>query len=253
MGKKWKMSKRRQLQVQTSHRIFPEVFFRNSSKTAITNKYCPPATTPNNAETTITPDTKYPEPLAPVSSEWAGETDPTSEKSSSNVARLFSAPTATDGERKTAPVAKRKRTKRGRYSKKNCDNLYISEKFSIYLTNIQSSKSKMLSLQSIVDSLDVDLCTINETNLKKNDKFSLEGFKSFTRNRQNAHMGGIATCIKNKYSNDTLKVSQGEKEEYIVTRHGQFNPAINVINLYGSQESCQSVEEIKEWWEAIMR
>ena len=50
----------------------------------------------------------------------------------------------------------------------------------------------------------------------------------------------------------TLKVSEGKKSEFIITRHGNFEPAVNVINLYGSQESRLSVEEIKEEWEELL-
>ena len=49
---------------------------------------------------------------------------------------------------------------------------------------MQSSNGRMLSLEAIVKSNNVDLVTANETNLKKNDKFNLEGFTCFTRNRK---------------------------------------------------------------------
>ena len=62
-------------------------------------------------------------------------------------------------------------------------------------------------------------------------------FYCFTKNRQNAHMGGVATCVREADAPETVKVSEGKSEEYLVTRHGQFIPALNVINLYGSQES----------------
>ena len=130
--------------------------------------------------------------------------------------------------------------------------MYICDKFSIYLTNIQSVKSRITSLQSIVNTLESDIVVINETNLKKNDKLKLEGFKCFSRNRQNAAMGGVATCVKDEHSSNTLKVSTGDNEEYIITRHSQFSPAVNVINHYGTQESRQSTDEIHSSWETIL-
>ena len=48
------------------------------------------------------------------------------------------------------------------------------------------------------------------------------------------------------------KTAEGKNEEFIVTRHGQFEPAVNVINLYGSQESRLTVEQIRDHWEVIM-
>ena len=66
-------------------------------------------------------------------------------------------------------------------------------------------------------------------------------------------MGGIVTGVKNKYASDTLKVSEGNRVEFLVTRLGQFSPAINVINWYGSQESRESVKDIQEQWDEIMK
>ena len=56
-----------------------------------------------------------------------------------------------------------------------------------------------------------------------------------------------------KNSLDTLKVTEGATEEYLVTRHGQFDPAINVINLYGAQESRQTSDEIRDSWDTIQQ
>ena len=66
-------------------------------------------------------------------------------------------------------------------------------------------------------------------------------------------MGRIATAIRDEHSKDAVKVSQGQTEEYLVTRHGQFEPALNIINLYGSQESRLTADQIKENWEAIIK
>ena len=65
--------------------------------------------------------------------------------------------------------------------------------------------------------------------------------------------GGVATCVREDLAINTLKVSEGSNnDEYIVTRHGQFDPAINDINLYGNQESRQSADQIKESWDKIL-
>ena len=95
--------------------------------------------------------------------------------------------------------------------------------------------------------------TTNETHLLKNDELKIEGYKSYSRNRQNAAKGGIATSIKTKHADYAFKISEGKDVEYIVTRHGQFQPPINVINYYGSQESRQKIEEINHNWECILK
>merc|ERR1711954_341523 len=131
-------------------------------------------------------------------------------------------------------------TGRGRYKKQDNNPLFVNRKLSILLTNFQTAKSRQSSLQATANSLDIDIVLANETNLKKDDKFQLEGFLCFSRNRKNSNFGRSATCIRDKYSIETLKVSEGNNDEYLITRHGQFKPAINIINLYGKQESRQT-------------
>ena len=62
--------------------------------------------------------------------------------------------------------------------------MYICDSFSILHTNIQSINGRLSSLSSIASSLNVDLITVNETNLKGTNKFQLDGFKTFVRNRK---------------------------------------------------------------------
>ena len=66
-------------------------------------------------------------------------------------------------------------------------------------------------------------------------------------------MGGISTSVRSKYATSTLKVAEGEEQEYLITRHDQFDPVINVINLYGTQESRSTSEEIKDDWDMILK
>ena len=145
-----------------------------------------------------------------------------------------------------------RKTRRGRKKKSKNEEFFDYGTFNVLQTNIQASSLRKSSLQAIVNNLEIDLVIVNETGLRKNNKFNLDGFTSFSKNRQNAPTGGIATCINDKYSVDTMKTSEGPKEEFIITRHGQFEPALNVINLYGSQESRLTVDEIKENWETIL-
>ena len=84
-------------------------------------------------------------------------------------------------------------------------------------------------------------------------KLVMPGFICYNRNRQGAMGGGIATCVKNKDKINTLKVFEGSNDdEILVTRHGQFDKAINVMNVYGSQECRTSKENIQENWGIIL-
>ena len=112
-----------------------------------------------------------------------------------------------------------------------CNRNYIFVQFGLYQPI--SVNGRLGSLQAIVNTMNVDIVTANETNLKGSNKLNLEGYSSFARNQTSNVMGGIATCVKNEYKNSTLKLSSGNTVEYIVTRHGQFNPAVNIIDMYG--------------------
>ena len=46
---------------------------------------------------------------------------------------------------------------------------------------------------------------------------------------------------------------EGDKVEFQVPCIGHFSSATNLINWYGSHESRQSVEEIKEHYDKLMK
>ena len=118
-------------------------------------------------------------------------------------------------------------------------------------SNIRGYDSKALSLHAIANNADV--VTINETYLKNNRTLNMPGFTCFNRNRQGVNGGGIATCVKKKDSMHTLKVFEGkDDDEVVITRHGQFEKPINVINIYGSQECRTSREKIQDTWGNIL-
>ena len=51
-------------------------------------------------------------------------------------------------------------------------------------------------------------------------------------------MGGVCTAVKNNLKPYTVKVKEGsDEDEYLVTRLDHIRPAINVVNVYGGQES----------------
>ena len=67
-------------------------------------------------------------------------------------------------------------------------------------------------------------------------------------------MGGVATAIKNEEKMFTIKVDEGmNKDEFILTRHSQFTPPINILNVYGEIESRSNTKEIEERWGRLMK
>ena len=50
-------------------------------------------------------------------------------------------------------------------------------------------------------------------------------------------MGGVSFSGKSCEYKDTVKIKEGQdNDEYLITRHSQFQTPINIISLYGEQE-----------------
>lgn len=86
---------------------------------------------------------------------------------------------------------------------------------------------------------------MNEVGLRKNKKVSLSGYNSFTRNRKtHENMGGVATSVIEEESLSTIKIMEGEnKDEFIVSIHGQFQRPNNVIIIVN-----KNLEQTKLKW-----
>ena len=66
-------------------------------------------------------------------------------------------------------------------------------------------------------------------------------------------MGGVSISVKNCEYKDTVKIKEGlDNDEFLITRHSQFKIPINIIALYGEQESRCSTQEIEERWARIV-
>ena len=86
------------------------------------------------------------------------------------------------------------------------------------------------------------------------NRLKLEGFHTFSRNRVKKAMGGVATSVIKDLQQRTIKVGEGvDDDEYLITRLDHCHPAINIVNVYGSQESRTSKDEIFESWRRLMK
>ena len=109
-------------------------------------------------------------------------------------------------------------------------------------------KSKKESVDEIARMEKPDILTLNDTNLKGKLKVKVPGYFSYNKNREK-YKGGVATVIANHLKHNTMKVAEGEDEdEYIITRLDITVPAINVVNIYGSQEGRTEKEEVEKSW-----
>jgi hypothetical protein len=118
------------------------------------------------------------------------------------------------------------RTRRGRRkSRKLCTNNPSSIKsdgnWTILHSNIRGFNSKKISLENIIIAVSPSVITLNEVGLRGGKKCSIKGYDTYTRNRKNQSMGGIATSIRKDESEFCLKVEEGEdNDEFMITRHG---------------------------------
>ena len=138
--------------------------------------------------------------------------------------------------------------------RKKCRTSFTScDKWIILHTNIRGYESKAYSLHTILNEVIPSVVTINETFLKNNRKLRIPGFMCYNRNRQCNNGGGIATCVTSKDAMHALKVFEGGNDnETLITRHSQFSIPLNIINIYGEQESRTSNEKIQEKWTNIL-
>ena len=78
--------------------------------------------------------------------------------------------------------------------------------------------------------------TLNETHLQAKIKVKLPGYISFSRNKTERASLGILTSVKEADSSNCVRVDEVKADnEFILTRHDQFETPVNILNLYGQQ------------------
>ena len=115
-------------------------------------------------------------------------------------------------------------------------------------TNCDGYTSKKESIDDIVSERETDVLLMNETAFKGKRKVKMKNYFSYARNRLKAK-GGVATVVSNYLRPYTVKVGEGrEDDEYIITRFDHSDPPVNIVNIYGQQESRSSKEQILDSW-----
>ena len=89
--------------------------------------------------------------------------------------------------------------------------------------------------------------------MKFGTKMKIPGYVSYNKNRKEKSHGGIATSIIEGEAAECLKITEGnDNNEFLITRHAQFIPPINVINVYSEQENRTASDIIKEHWNEVL-
>ena len=159
---------------------------------------------------------------------------------------------------KPAGQKKSRKYRRGRGKNKLRNNAAVNHamndnKCILYHLNIRGLNSKRKSLEIILRNISPQIITLNETALRFKQKPNLENFISFNRNRSNQIMGGVATFVQIKDKDNFVKLSEGfQNDEYLITRHSNFVLPVNIINIYGEQESRCSKSDVEDRWGRIL-
>jgi hypothetical protein len=146
-------------------------------------------------------------------------------------------------------IRKFRKLRRGHRGKGGSKGNSEQKEFKILHTNMRGFNSKKESLFCVIDKVRPNCVTINETGLRAQNKVKIPGYFSFSKNRIEKCMGGVATAVTNDMKQNTVKVKEGEDDdEYIIIRVEQYQFPINIVNYYGEQEGRTSKEEILKKW-----
>ena len=158
-----------------------------------------------------------------------------------------------DEDRSAAGWEEIKDTRRGRRRRSVRRSRKPKEMFTdvtIYNTNLNGFNGKKASIAKLLSTIKPTVATFQETAVTGSNKINIKNYLCFQRNRKGLKtMGGVATFVTNDLKQNTVKVKEGiEKDEYIVTRLDHVSPAINIMNVYGGQESRMSKQEVQDNW-----
>ena len=125
----------------------------------------------------------------------------------------------------------------------------------IFDNNLNGYNGKRASIGELLNSLKPTVATFQETAVVGNNQIKLKNYHCFQRNRKGVkQMGGVATFVMNEVKANALKVKEGEDdEEYLIIRLDHVNPPINIINVYGGQESRMSRQQIMASWTQLRK
>ena len=120
----------------------------------------------------------------------------------------------------------------------------------IYNNNLNGFNGKKASIAGLLSTIKPTVATFQETAVSGSNKINVKNYFCFQRNRKGLKtMGGVATFVANDLKQNAVKVKEGtENDEYLVTRLDHVSPPINIMNVYGGQESRMTKQEILDNW-----
>ena len=123
--------------------------------------------------------------------------------------------------------------------------------FKLYYNNIRGIKSKMASLQDIINEYDPHVICINETHLGQDEGINIKGYKVFYNNKKEGR-GGIVIGIKNKFKHLSIEIeTKTEEFETLWVTVSNEIIKIRVGCIYAPQESRNDIKVFKRMYEHI--
>ena len=125
------------------------------------------------------------------------------------------------------------------------------EKFSIYYVNVRGLKSKMDSVQRILEDIQPEVICMTETHLGDGEKVELEGYEIYY-NSNTKGKGGIVVGIQEKLKHITIETEKKKGAfETLWIKIDNTKNKINIGTIYAPQESRTKIKVFREMYKTI--
>ena len=107
--------------------------------------------------------------------------------------------------------------------------------------NVEGVRTKKLELQTFLKTHNIDVCCIQETHLSPNHRFSVRGFETFRRDRENGPKGGLLILLKNIYPAAEIYSSGDEDTEVLGIKTDVWRqPSVHIQPVFTTTKSTPS-------------
>ena len=128
-----------------------------------------------------------------------------------------------------------------------------NKELTITTINVRGIKSKIKSLESLLQAEKIDIALITETKMRKGDQISIKGYRWIEKQRTDNKGGGVGILVSEKIANNTTENNNLDDHELLESKWIRIecrprNIAVGVF--YGPQEN-EKVEKVKEIYNAL--
>ena len=125
------------------------------------------------------------------------------------------------------------------------------QKFTIVYQNIRGLKSKVDSVQELVDDCQLNLLCLVETHMQEEEEITIPGYETIYRNDKISNSGGILIAVKDTLKTITMQVKQETEIGQILLNNQKKKKKIKVGVIYAPQEGVTPNKELKKLYTSI--